>query len=328
MAVTGAVAPMTLAASSWLNVALYTLELVLCAHYFARPSRPLVNKIGIGIMLLADTVCTVVLCFKLGLAISPNQEHFRFIVALAIQIIATYVSAVIAQLNFCHLFYVLTGNKLVSGALLILISIHLGFSWASGILLLRFPRLGPSSGIAFTVNTVGAVTCAATDLVIAVCLAWKFYKMMQATIPGHGTRSLVRRVLILSVGSGAICAINTLSMLILLLKGSAIFNFLGTIQGRVYALSLLANFLLSIPQRPRSAQTPSQSFGFPGTLSSVVFQSTVPQKSRSGSARNASKLATELPQLTASTSSLPSIDHHDEALRLDDFSLGSGKVDS
>ncbi|KAF7345459.1 hypothetical protein MVEN_01564000 [Mycena venus] len=320
MAVTGAVAPILLAAASWVNVALYTLELVLCAHYFARPSRPLINKIGIGLMVLADTVCTLAICFEVGLAIVPAQENFPFIIALAIQIIATYISAVIMQLNFCHLFYVLTGNKVVCGALMFLIFTHLGFSWASGILLLKLPKLGPGSGVAFTVNTVGAVACAATDLVVAICLGYKFFRIMQVTIPGLGTRSLAKRILILSVGSGAICATNTLTMLILLLEGSFVFHFLATIQGRVYTLSLLANFLLILPGQPRSVTTPSQSFGFSG----LVFQpTTVPQISRSSSGRNASKLTTERPQFPASISSLPSIDHHDGALHLDDLGLGS-----
>ncbi|KAF7345428.1 hypothetical protein MVEN_01560800 [Mycena venus] len=355
MAVTGAVAPISLVASSWLNVALFTLELVLCGHYFARP-RPLTSRIAIGTMVLADTVCTLAIVFEVGLAIDVTKEHFRFVVALAVKIITTYTSAAITQLSFCRIFYALpdlrTGNKLVSCALIFLIFVHLGFSWASGVLLVKFPELGPDSGIAFTVNTyvthpsvraptmsnpgfrVGAVTCAATDLVVALCLGFKFFKMMQDTIPGYRTRSLVRRILTLSVGSGAICATNTLVMLMLLLEGSTVFNFLGTIQGRIYALSILANFLLGLPGRPRDATTSPSSIGGRPTLSSVAF--TVPssmittQKSRpSANTANASKSAADRARFTASTS-FSYIDQCDEALHLHDLRPGSlnGKVNS
>jgi hypothetical protein len=127
--------------------------------------------------------------------------------------------------------------------------------------------------------------------------------------------SLVTRILILSVGSGAICAANTLLMLILLLKGSAgafpvaseliglqfppVFNFLSTIQGRVYALSILANFLLGIPGQ-RAGQIPTLSFGLQTGVSSVAFRST-----SAPSAQNASNLTPDRATFVG-TSTLPS----------------------
>jgi hypothetical protein len=123
-------------------------------------------------------------------------------------------------------------------------------------------------------------------------------------------------MLILCVGSGALCAANTLVMLILLLKGSPgafpvasgrirpdctpVFNLLGTIQGRVYALSILANFLLGIPGR-RSGRIPTLSLGPQTSVSSVVFRST---SAPTGSAQNASKLTPDR-GTSASTSTLP-----------------------
>ncbi|KAJ7302961.1 hypothetical protein DFH08DRAFT_945425 [Mycena albidolilacea] len=323
MAVIGAVSLIPMMASSWVNVALYAVELVLCGQYFARPFRPLINKIGLGIMVLADTFCTISICFKVSMAVVPTEERYRFVVGLAVQIITTYITAAITQLSFCNLYYILTGNKLVAGILTILIFVHLGFSWASGILLLRLPRLGPESGLAFKINIAGAATCVAADVFLAVFLGWQFYQMMQDTIPM--TRSMVRRILILCVGSGALCAANTLVMLILLLKGSPVFNLLGTIQGRVYALSILANFLLGIPGR-RSGRIPTLSFGPRTSVSSVVFRST---SAPTGSAQNASKLTPDR-GTSASTSTLPTNDHRDEVVQLDELGLGSiqSKVDS
>ncbi|KAF8211105.1 hypothetical protein K438DRAFT_105113 [Mycena galopus ATCC 62051] len=273
MAFTGAVTSFQLVASSWLNVALYTLELVLCGHYFARPSRPFLNKTGIAIMALADTVCTLSNFFEVSLAIGPTQQEFHYVVALVVKIITTYITAAVAQLSFCNLFYILTGNKLVSGVLIILIVVYLGFSWASGILLLK-----ELDSIAFTTNIVGNVLCAATDLAVAVCLGWKFYKMMGDTMPEHGTKNVLRRILIFSVGSGAICATNTMTMLILLLENSALFYFLGTIQGRVYALSILANFLLGLSNRSRN--TPTQRSRVWGFIRVLVVLSSKQQRCR------------------------------------------------
>ncbi|KAJ7838861.1 hypothetical protein B0H14DRAFT_1079331 [Mycena olivaceomarginata] len=121
----------------------------------------------------------------------------------------------------------------------------------------------------FTTTTVGAVSCAATDVIIAASLSWKFWTMMAGTARKASTRSLIRRILILTVSSGAICAGNTLLMMILLLRGSEFFEFFFSCQGRVYALTLLGNFLVGIPGR-----TPNNSARMETSFSNnvVVFR--------------------------------------------------------
>lgn len=64
-------------------------------------------KIGVGIMILADTICTLAICFEVGLAIVPTQEQFHFVEALAVKIITTYITTAITQLSFCNLYYIL-----------------------------------------------------------------------------------------------------------------------------------------------------------------------------------------------------------------------------
>ncbi|KAF7337385.1 hypothetical protein MSAN_02264600 [Mycena sanguinolenta] len=142
------------------------------------------------------------------------------------------------QLFLCDLFFVLTGKKIVSGIMLFLIVVHLGFSWGPSVIMLIN---GNPQGWAFTATTVGAVSCAATDIVISSCLSWKFWRMIAVAKDNRSTRSILRRILILTVSSGAICSSNTLLMMILLLKGSSGFDFFFAIQGRVYALTILAN---------------------------------------------------------------------------------------
>ncbi|KAJ6537002.1 hypothetical protein B0H19DRAFT_1182351 [Mycena capillaripes] len=314
--------------SSWLNIALYTLEIVLCCRYFARPSRPLVHKIGVATLIVFDTVCTVAIGFGVCMAALrlPITNLALFLSPLATQIITTYISAVIAQLFLCNLLFILTGNKIVAGGMWILIFLHLGFSWASAIMSLTTLNLG---GITFTTTTVGAVLCAATDIIIATSLAWKFWRMMAGTMREHSTRSLLRRVLILSVSSGAICAGNTLLMMILLLRGSEFSEFFFACQGRVYALTLLGNFLVGIPARSQDETRASQRLTGLGT-SVVVFRTMAAETS--ASPPNSPKLSGNRLMLRSPTSATPlgQNDHSDETLQLEEFPLGSmhRKVDS
>ncbi|KAJ6464842.1 hypothetical protein C8R45DRAFT_1023356 [Mycena sanguinolenta] len=246
--------------SSWLNIGLYACELILCARYFARPSRPLTHKIGVGVLVFFDTVCTLAVCVDVGLIVlPPTTTNARLLLTpLAIQIITTYISAIISQLFLCNLYFILTGYKIMAGIIVILIFLHLAFSWASAIILLKtFARA--RSGI--TATTVGAISCAATDIIIAVSLAWKFWRMMGGISQHRPTRGLLRQILILTVSSGAICAGNTLLMMILLLKHSDVFNFFFACQGRVYALTILGNFLVGIPTRAQQETLPNLSLG-------------------------------------------------------------------
>jgi hypothetical protein len=92
--------------SSWLNIALYTLEIVLCWRYFGRPNRPLAHKIGVGLMVLADTACTAAV--GVDVIMAALQLPFQSVFApLAIQILMTYISSVVSQLFLSNLFYLL-----------------------------------------------------------------------------------------------------------------------------------------------------------------------------------------------------------------------------
>ncbi|KAJ7779811.1 hypothetical protein B0H16DRAFT_726302 [Mycena metata] len=260
-------------ASSWLNFSLYTGELILCIRYFSRPSRPLVHKIAVGMLVFFDTVCTVAISIDTALDVMPpkvSTDPHLVLAPLTVSIIATYVSAAIAQLFLCNLFYILTGNVFVSIGMLVLIFVHVAFSWASGISILTGLT---TQGTVLTETTVGAISCAATDIIISGSLAWKFSRMMARTgvRPQNSARSLVRRVLILTVSSGVACAANTTIMMILLLKRNLAFEFFYTCQGRVYALTILGNFLLGIPDRGGEQTVTSYRFGASMYIDTVVF---------------------------------------------------------
>jgi len=88
-------------------------------------------------------------------------------------------------------------------------------------------------------SSVGAITCGINDLLIASCLGYELFKLKAQT----SNSSVLHRVFILSITSGAIVATTTLLMMILFLKGNIAFDFFFSCQGRIYALTLLLNFL-------------------------------------------------------------------------------------
>lgn len=89
-------------------MALYTTELILCGRYFGRLTRPMTHRIGVSILVFADTVCTLAIGFDVVLVVLPITTNARLSDApLAVIIMTTYLSSVIAQLFLCNLFYLL-----------------------------------------------------------------------------------------------------------------------------------------------------------------------------------------------------------------------------
>ncbi|KAJ7845425.1 hypothetical protein B0H14DRAFT_976384 [Mycena olivaceomarginata] len=227
-------------ASSWANMMLYMLEIVMCLRYFQRSTfRPLSHKIGVGAIILFDTVCTMSVdadVFMTFLVFLGKEPFFTLSVPTSLTIFMTYSTAVIEQFFLCHLYFIITRKRAVSLFLVLLGLVHLGFSFAAAIML----QTAPTNLSVFTITAVGAITCGVTDLLIASCLGYELFKLRRS----HSSNSsLLRRIFILSITSGAIVASTTLLMMILLLKGDIAFEFFFSCQGRVYALTLLVNFL-------------------------------------------------------------------------------------
>ncbi|KAJ6504755.1 hypothetical protein C8R47DRAFT_157560 [Mycena vitilis] len=227
-------------ASSWINMMLYMLEIVMCLRYFQRSTyRPLPHQIGVGAMVIFDTVCTISLdanVLMTFLVFFGKESFVALSIPTTLNILMTYFVAVIEQLFLCHLYFIITRKRLVSLCLVFLAFLHLGFSSGAAIMV----QTAPTERLTDTVTAVGAVLCAITDLQIAGCLGYELFKIRASQ---SSQSNLLRRVFVLSITSGAIVATTTLLMMILFLKGSVAFEFFFTCQGRVYALTLLVNFL-------------------------------------------------------------------------------------
>ncbi|KAJ7896421.1 hypothetical protein B0H14DRAFT_2679313 [Mycena olivaceomarginata] len=124
-----------LLASSWLNISLYTLELVLCRRYFLRPNRPLLYKVGVGALIFFDTICTLTICINacfVALDLTPNAHSVALQSPISIILFSTFLSAAVEQAILCHLFFTLTRNVFVSTFIAILALAHMGLAFASG----------------------------------------------------------------------------------------------------------------------------------------------------------------------------------------------------
>jgi hypothetical protein len=95
-----------LLASSWLNVSLYTFELVVCRRYFQRPNRPFIYKLGVGALIFFDTVCTLTICVNLCVVIlQVKGDPVALLAPTSLAIFMTYCSAAVEQAILCHLFF-------------------------------------------------------------------------------------------------------------------------------------------------------------------------------------------------------------------------------
>lgn len=83
----------------------------MCLRYFQRGTfRPLPHKIGVGAMILFDTLCTmsvdanVLITF---LSFFGKEPFFALSIPTSFNILMTYFTAVIVQFFLCHLYFIM-----------------------------------------------------------------------------------------------------------------------------------------------------------------------------------------------------------------------------
>ncbi|KAJ7160203.1 hypothetical protein C8R46DRAFT_1353954 [Mycena filopes] len=238
--------------ASWVNTLFYMLEILLVVRYFQRPNRPKWHKFGVATFLLADTVATIGICAQVYLTILAypciDINSVPFIEGLfwpiSMSILGTYITASVEQAFLCFLFYSLTRQRWLTGFFVLTILFHLAASFASAGLILknRSPR-----GAAFVTTQISAFGCAATDIVIGSALALTFYRLEGSVMKGRSTQGVVHRLLLLSLTSGVLVASITVIAVSLLAAGIPAYSIFFFLQGRTYAITVLANFLLGLP---------------------------------------------------------------------------------
>ncbi|KAF8212583.1 hypothetical protein K438DRAFT_1957189 [Mycena galopus ATCC 62051] len=221
-------------ASSWVNMMLYMLEIVMCVRYFQRSTfRPLPHKIGVGATIFFDTLSTISVdadVLTISLVRIQKESPVALVVPSALNIFFTNSTAVIAQFFWCHLYFIMLGNFTARP----LKKLKVGLSFSAAIMFLT----SPIDHVTFAVAEAGAIACGINDLLIAGCLAYELFKIRRTQSSNSG----VLRVFVLSVSSGVVVASTTFLMVILFLKRSIAFFLFFSCQGRIYALTLLLNF--------------------------------------------------------------------------------------
>ncbi|KAF7325078.1 hypothetical protein MKEN_00550600 [Mycena kentingensis (nom. inval.)] len=235
-------------AGSWLNCMLYAAEAVFIAQYLMQPCRPRNHKLVMSLLFVFDSICTLSILteayfFVLELPfVTETPGHVWTSVALTI--FATYASASLTQILLCNIFFVLTKQRILTAFLVVSIFAHAGFSYASaGILLATQSPLG----MALETSKIGGITCAVTDILIAIALTTTFIRLDTHYAFRRTTHSLLRRLAVLIGTSGVLVASTTLLNTVLLLAGSPAQYIFYCSRGRVYALTILANLLLGNP---------------------------------------------------------------------------------
>ncbi|KAJ6472445.1 hypothetical protein C8R45DRAFT_1164063 [Mycena sanguinolenta] len=239
---------------TWINCILFTLELTLAMRYFQRSSRPLLHRVGIAAMVMADILCTFAICAQIYMLVpcQPTCGHQTYsLEALAVIICSTYATASIAQLFLCNLYFILTRRRMISAILIFTVVVHLHGLAGIFVCIGDFDRrkrislgLGLIDHQSETQRRIGAISCAVTDSMIAAALLDTFIRLDKASAFRVSTHNLLRRLIIVSFSSGVIVASTTLISLILTLNGK---------PGRVYALTILGNF--AVGAREQKTQT-------------------------------------------------------------------------
>ncbi|KAJ7650946.1 hypothetical protein FB45DRAFT_889183 [Roridomyces roridus] len=236
----------------WINCMLYMLEIVLIARYFQHArSRPRLARAGVILMFLFDTVCTIGVCGEAyySLLVLSFDQIYHY---TAVLLFSTYGTASIEQLFLCYIYFLLTKNRVITMFLIVPIFVHLGASYASAILVLKTNSpLGP----AFMATKIGAISCASTDVLVASALMFTFIRMDITSAARPSTRHLLRRLVIMSFTSGVVVASTTLCVMIFLLKNNPVYLLFFYSQGRIYALTILTNFLIGLPNPAGTSQT-------------------------------------------------------------------------
>ncbi|ESK91679.1 hypothetical protein Moror_10675 [Moniliophthora roreri MCA 2997] len=271
--------------SSWLNLTLYTLEICLGVYYFNISKYPWnsFNRLTLTASLLVDTACTAVVCYNVYFYLVDFRNVNQFIQpwTLPATILLTYTSSLIEQSFYVHRYWKISRNIFMTLIIVVFIVTHVVFGFISGIWTAIRPQIGFS--FAVTATTVAAVLCSATDLVIAVCMAWKL-KSIRTTYAQ--TQSLIRRMSIQAVTNGIITSTATIIMLVLLFTTINGFYVLFASLGRLYTLTVLINFIVlrgskeetsRVISRTRSTRTRTATAGDPVAMTPIVFHSfTVP----------------------------------------------------
>ncbi|KAJ6490956.1 hypothetical protein C8R45DRAFT_1137900 [Mycena sanguinolenta] len=259
-------------AGSWLNCMFYAIELVLTIRYLHRSSHSLLHKAGVGSMFALDTICTAAILVRvynvfLRFPLNVQPQNSSITNTIGVILLSNYGTASLEQLFLSCLYFNLTKRRFITVFLLLNIVVHLGFSSAYAILVLHL-RTATTSGT--TASKVGAMTCCATDIMIAAALLSTFIRIEAEAGSEQKRHSILRRLMVLVCTSGVAVASVTLFGIVLMLKENRAYTVFFFIQGRIYALTIVGSSY-AVRNPPESTLTLTNA-SLPTTIGSRNFR--------------------------------------------------------
>ncbi|KAJ3733971.1 hypothetical protein DFJ43DRAFT_1065455 [Lentinula guzmanii] len=227
---------------AWINLLFYSVEFLVGSYYFFKvPQRKI--KALVAVALLLDTVGTISTCQYTWVAlITPNKTVKAVAEPFLLASTMSSLSAFIEQSYFAHRVWTITQSRLIISILCALIVIPMACVLASIALALKLDPAVDQSDMA-TLNIIASFLGVITDVVIAVYLVYKLRSINLIQF-SCSTKYLIRKITAYTVACGCITACFTIVTTTLTFVSVGPFMIFFACNGRVYTLTILANFLL------------------------------------------------------------------------------------
>ncbi|KIY64844.1 hypothetical protein CYLTODRAFT_492794 [Cylindrobasidium torrendii FP15055 ss-10] len=229
---------------SWFNTMFYMLELYLAYTYFSTFKKDnSIIKGAVGFNVIADTVGTANNCACIYLYTITHWGDKAYILtqnwAVPTYVILSGLSAFVVQLFLVYRFWSLSKNWLATPFLGLCACSAFAGAIANGITVTQHSAYAERGANVKTV-TIWLVCSAASDILIALALVWKF---QSTNTTFSQTKSLIQRLTYTAIQTGSVTTVLATLCLILFLidPASNITVGFGFCLGRVYTLTMLFN---------------------------------------------------------------------------------------
>ncbi|KAJ3738789.1 hypothetical protein DFH05DRAFT_1516245 [Lentinula detonsa] len=227
---------------AWINLLFYSVEFLVGSYYFFKVPQKKIKALVV-VTLLVDTVGTISTCQYTWVAlITPNKTVKAVAEPFLLASTMSSLSAFIEQSYFAHRVWTITHSRLIISILCALIVIPMACVLASIALALKLDPAVDQSDMA-TLNIIASFLGVITDVVIAVYLVYKLRSINLIQF-SYSTKYLIRKITAYTVACGCITACFTIVTTTLTFVSVGPFMIFFACNGRVYTLTILANFLL------------------------------------------------------------------------------------
>ncbi|KAK0457276.1 uncharacterized protein EV420DRAFT_516499 [Desarmillaria tabescens] len=249
--------PSTIMISSWINLVLYTAEVLLFIYYDISRRPRHFYRYGPMVALIIDTAATAVICAEAYLTLVDHQDSQLWTVPFVI--ILTVVSALLEQSFLIYRFRTLTNGVIITAILCVLVFTHAAVALISTVYSFSHSDADPIGPNTLGWISVGVsyILSALADVAISSALV---RSLGQFKIGSPVTKSLIRQASVKTMAWGFISAMTTLTVLILLYVTPSASTAVFLCSGRVYSLTVLIHMALCIL---KSEPPPNFSLNFP-----------------------------------------------------------------